>query len=58
MIRLAKSAQRILICAWCGKEMDRFTEPWEPHDYESHGICTKCNSKHFGRIKRLDEGER
>lgn len=55
---LKRPVQRIVICAWCEREIARYDEPWEPKSYESHGICAKCNEKNFGRIIRYRRGER
>lgn len=58
MIKRSEVSVRILKCAWCGEEIGRYPEPWEPESYESHGICERCNEREFGNVRRLEGGER
>ena len=40
-----KLGEILVICAWCGKEIDR--KPALGHQGVSHGICPECKEKHF-----------
>lgn len=44
---------RYLICAWCGKQISKVPDVSGEysHDYESHGICKRCDEREFGKIK-------
>jgi hypothetical protein len=44
---------RKIVCAWCGELIRRVPDFSGNYfeDYESHGICKKCDQIHFGDIK-------
>ncbi len=39
----------IRICSWCKKSMGE-KKPYADKS-ETHGICPKCKSKYFGKVK-------
>jgi len=40
-----KGGEFVVICAWCGKVLDR--KPGLGHNGVSHGICPKCKAEYF-----------
>ena len=58
-----KLGEILVICAWCGKEIDR--KPALGHPGVSHGICPECKEKHFpgarsemAKVHRIERGEK
>jgi len=43
-----KGGEFVVICAWCGKVLDR--KPGLGQTGVSHGICPKCKRKHFPEL--------